>query len=195
MEKAAVPHAQIQYVAYDKKTGQMLSTHSQLDAETGKYVEIQIEELKKELAKIASLVSRLTDKSADNLDVIRLENPAQVNMYGPMMVDVKTKRLVSKPILRLKADKTELLGDGADMATIEIHAVDAHGKPVRDLDDEVRVTTERGKLSTRGGLVKLIKGRGKITLTSVNETVHKVRVRAESVGGHAGKSDIVLEFV
>ena len=57
------------------------------------------------------------------------------------------------------------------------------------------VTTDRGKLSERGGVMSLVQGRASFTLTSVNETVHKVRVRAESLDGNLERGELVLEFL
>lgn len=99
------------------------------------------------------------------------------------------------PMLRLTAKKTELVGDGEDMAEIIVEAVNSDGKPVTSCNAAVLVTTERGRLSERGGRITLKKGTGRITLTSVNETVHRVRVRAVSPEGALEPADLLLEFV
>src|SRR5262249_32965006 len=158
----------IQYVGYDKQTGAIIYTYARLDAEKNQYVEVSTEALKKEIEADPTLVERVTGKSADNLEVIRVDALPSSKRGGSYMIDPKTQKLVLKPTLQLTADKTQLTGDGADNATLEIQAVDANGKPVRSLEGEVRVTTDRGKLSERGGIVKLAHGYGKLELTSVN---------------------------
>src|SRR5436309_219228 len=155
-------HAKIQYIAYDKKTGTILYTYSRLNAETNEYAEIPIEDLKKEVVKDSLVISRLTDRSVDNLDVIQVQRPTHpLKGTGLLAIDVKSQKLVLKPTLQLKSKKTQLTGDGDDKTVIEVQAVDASGKPMRNLDDSVRVTTDRGKLSERGGLVKLVQGHAK----------------------------------
>ena len=62
-------------------------------------------------------------------------------------------------------------------------------------DNMVLVTTMRGKLSTRAGLVTLEKGRATLSLRSVAETVQVVTVRCELQNGGAEPTEIRLEFV
>jgi hypothetical protein len=185
---------QIQYVVYDTESGAIVGTYATLNAETNEYVPVQIDEVKALFSQDGVIAARLSGK--DTIDVIPIEQSAQqATAAGPMVVDLKTKRLVLKPSLRLTVDKPQLNGDGRDTAVIEIQAVDAQGKPVRSLEGEVRVTTERGKLSERGGMVKLVQGLAKLELTAVNETVRRVRVRAEALNGGAASGEAVIEFV
>jgi hypothetical protein len=184
------------YVIYDKASGEIIQTYSRLSVTDQGYVAVPEEEIKRDFAKDAFVVSRLTNNSIDNLDVIRVDHPFQTpTAAGRFAVDVSAKRLFAKPAFRLTSSKTELAGDGVDKTEIEVQALDADGNPVSDLEDDVRITTSRGKLSARGGLVKMVGGRVKIELTSVNETVHSVRVRAESLSGRSSPGEIVLEFL
>jgi hypothetical protein len=192
METANVKRKQ--YVVFDRATGRILQTRSKLDADSEQFVDLPIEELKREAAADADAIGRVTGKDPANIAVVAVDADGPVG-YTAQRVDPKTHKLVDLPRLRLTADKTELAGDGSDTATIEVQAVDAKDKPVRDVEGEVRVTTERGKLSERGGLIKLVRGHGKIKLTSVNETVHRVRVRAESLDGSVARGDLRFEFV
>jgi hypothetical protein len=196
MQNAMVSDANVQYVAYDRQTGAILYTYAKLDAEANQYVEVSLNEIKKDIIKDPIVVARLSGQSLDNLDVIRMDRPSHPPKYGGFLaVDPRTRTLVVKPMLLVKAAKTQLTGDGTDKTVIEIQAVDVGGKPVRNLEDEIRVTTDRGKLSERGGLIKLAHGHATIELTSVAETVHKVRVRADSLSGSAASGDAVVEFV
>jgi hypothetical protein len=95
----------------------------------------------------------------------------------------------------LTAEKTRLEGDGSDSTTIQIAVVDTNGRPVARYSGSVKVATTRGKLSARGGIVELRRGRGEITLTSVAETVDKVTVTATATDGRALRADLDLEFL
>ncbi len=186
----------VQYVVFDKSTGRIVHTHSRFSVEKNAYVEVPPEELKQAVAQDSSILADVSGGDPANLDMIRIDNkdPLAARL-GAARVDLKTRVLAEKPTLSLKADKTEIVGDGADSLQIEIQAVDKDGKPVRSLDDKVKVVTSRGKLSARGGLVDLVQGQASITLTSVNETVSRVVVRASSIAGACSTGEVRLEFV
>lgn len=195
MKNVAIPQSGIYYALYDKVTGDVVQSYSRVSVDTEKHVEVPIDELKADLSRDGWLISRLTDANPENLGIIRIEPSEAKQGTGLLAVDVHKETLVVKPSLVLKSDKEELAGDGEDRAVIEVHVQDAHGMPIRDFNDEIRITTERGKLSERGGLVTMKAGYAKIELTSVRETVRRVHVRAASVSGKAGSDEIVLEFV
>jgi len=196
MNMPAQTHTTIQYVVFDRKTGRILHTHSRYDVAKNEDVEIPINELKEVLAKDSVILERLTNHDAANLDIIKT-SPQQtgINIAADVMVDVHKKMLVQKPRLSLKTDKRELTGDGRDTAKIVIQAVDAEGSAVRNCSGKIKVTTTRGKLSERGGILDLVDGRATISLTSVNETVGKVRVTAASLGATCGSGNLIVEFV
>ena len=187
--------AKMHCVVFDRVSGKILQTHSRLDAEKDEYVQVSGEDLKKELASDKFILSKLTNQDPANLDFLLVEHPGTWDSNMPMAVDVKSRQLVALPRLQLSAEKTALAGDGSDSVTIEVQAVDVRGKPMRDLEGGVRVTTERGKLSERGGIIKLVRGHGKVKLTSVNETVRSVWVRADSLDGSAARGELRLEFL
>jgi hypothetical protein len=198
-EKMNVPaqhQPTIQYVAFDKKTGRILHTYSKFNAEHNKYVEVPTEKLRQSLAKDANILDGLTDHDAANLEILKAE-PEQAGAVGStrLMVDPQSKTLVQKPKLLLKSDKPELTGDGKDSATITILAVNAEGKAERNVKSKIKVTTTRGKLSERGGVVELAKGGAKITLTSVNETVGRVKISATSLDGNCAAGHLIVQFV
>jgi len=195
MQSTANPQNGTQFVAYDKVTGTVIQTYSRSNVEGADYVEVSIDDLRNEFAGDQSVVSKLTDSNPENLAIIRVDPAQAMKPSGLLAVDVNTQGLVVKPTLTLTSSKTELSGDGNDRALIEVRAVDSHGIAINDFRDEIRITTERGKLSERGGIVKMENGYAKIELASVNETVRRVHVSAESLSGKAGRSEIVLEFV
>jgi len=182
----------IRFVIFDKKNGRILQTHSRYDVEKGQEVDVPVAELLKLVAGDRYLRERVTDRDADNVDILKLEEDALLNNT---VVDVRHRKIISKPLLQLKSDKREIAGDGHEQVEIQISLADDAGKALTDRNLKVKVTTTRGKLSERGGIVELKKGRGSITLTSVNETVSSVVVRATSVDGTAAPTQLVMEFV
>ena len=187
--------SQIRYVAYDSTTGRILRTHARLDAVTRAGIEIPDDELARDFSSDPLILARLTRQDVANLAILRVEAPVGLRRNAAMAVDLKTRRLVQLPTLRLSADRTELAGDGTDTVTINVQAVDEYGEPVHDIEGNVRVATERGRLSERGGIVGLVRGHGQIRLTSVNETVRRVMVRVEAIDPGAAGGTLQLEFV
>jgi hypothetical protein len=186
----------IQYVVFDKRSGRILHMHSRFFVEADEYLEVPLDELRAMLLRGKSVLADVTDRDLSNLDILKVGPQDEVPGPGKMvMVDVTHRRIVQKPILELSADKRELVGDGHDSATIEIRAANADGKPLPALEDRIKVTVTRGRLSARGGIVHLVEGRATITLTSVNETVDTVRVQAVSLTDHCASGQLILEFV
>ncbi len=185
----------IQYVGYDKTTGLIVHTHAKYSAEAKSYVEIPIEEIKARFSSEATIVGQLSGQDSRNLDYIKLSPTELRNIDGPMMVDPAKKILVSRPKLTVSVSKTEILGDGRDHAELAISVVDARGKVLTSASGKIKVTTTRGQLSERAGVVNLVKGRAAITLTSVNETVHRVRVSAAPIDNPFVPGHLDVEFV
>lgn len=185
----------IQYVGYDKTTGLIVHTHAKYSAEAESYVEMPIEEIKARFSGEATIVGQLSGQDPQNLDYIKLGQAELRKIDGPMMVDPAKKKLVSRPKLAVSVSKTEILGDGSDHTEIDITVVDARGKVLTSASGSIKVTTTRGRLSHRGGVVDLVKGRAAITLTSVNETVHHVRVAAAHLDDPFVPGHIDVEFV
>ncbi len=184
------------YVAFDKRTGHILHTHSRFSVEANQHVEVPEDDLRGMLLKDPSLLTDLTDQDSANLDILKVgPHDAVPGPGSAMMVDVAHRKIVQKPTLVLTADKREIAGDGWDSATIEIRAVNSEGKLLHTVEDRIKITTSRGKLSSRGGIVDLVEGQATITLTSVNETVDHVRVGAVSLTGACGSGYLTLEFV
>jgi hypothetical protein len=196
MTRSTQPRPTIRYVAFDNRTGRILQTHSRISASTRQYVEVPVDELRRMLAKDSSLLAKLTDKDPANLDILKIESHDEAPVPGEAaMVDVVRRRIVRSPMLTLTADKREVSGDGQDSATIEIRAVNAAGNLMHSVNDRVKVSATHGKLSARAGIVDLVGGRATITVTSVNETVDKVKVWATSLSGACSGGSVTLEFV
>lgn len=111
-----------------------------------------------------------------------------------MRVDPTSKLLRPLPQLVIDPERAVLDGDGEDTVTIEIRAVDEHGAVMAEVSGEVHVQTGRGKLSERGGTVRLEGGRGRIQLTSVRETVDAVPLVATMPAGTAVPATTSLAF-
>jgi hypothetical protein len=180
----------IRYVGYDIKTGRIVHTHSQLSALDNSYVEVPVEQLKERFSADPVVLAKLTDGDAANLDFIR----AGARSRAPMLVDPVNRRLVAPPRLVLAADRTELAGDGQDSVELAITVVDQDDRVLEGTAGTVKVETSRGKLSVRAGQVDLAGGHATVTLTSANETVSRVRVRASLPGQPCLPARLDLEF-
>jgi hypothetical protein len=183
------------YIVFDRSSGEIIHIHSRFSAPENKYVEIPIDELKGTLAKNESIVKRLNGEDPANLDILYDPGAQGLEKARGLKVDVRERKVVSKPSLSLKAEKHELVGDGQDNTSVEIRAVGEDGKTDLGFDDTLKVSTTRGKLSARGGVVEMRQGKAEITLTSVDETVNQVQIVATSVKGAAVRGTTKVEFV
>jgi hypothetical protein len=183
------------YVGYDTKTGRIVHTHAQFNVMENRYVEVPSDELKASFAADPGIVAKLTDGDASNLDFIRVDGAAADGRLAPQMVDTASRRLVPRPRLVLSADKKEIAGDGQDSVDINVQVTGEDGQAVGGAAGAVKVTTTRGKLSARGGVVNLSDGHGTVTLTSANETVSQVRVTASALDQPYTSAILDLEFV
>jgi hypothetical protein len=185
----------IRYAGFDKKTGRIVHMHSRFSVQENRFVEIPVEELTARFSKDTSIVAKLSDRDPSNLDFLKVELNDEGERLGPMQVDPVARRLVARPRLVLTADKRELVGDGQDSAKIGISVVDATGNAVPGASGAVQITTDRGRLSNRGGIVNLVSGQAATTLTSVNETVRRIRVTATSPDGKFSPGYVDLAFL
>lgn len=187
----------ITYVVYDKKTGRIVHKHRSFDIEKEAYCECDSEEVKNLASMDDFAMSKVTNHDPKNLDVIMIrELPENFSLgISGIYVDIKSRKVIEKPKIQLSSKKKELAGDGRDKSVIEIKVVNNKGKVVKSYNGTVKVSTSRGKLSTKGGLVEIKKGTGKTTLTSVNETIDRVKVTAKCLDGKCLKAGLDLEFV
>jgi len=185
----------ILYAAYDKVSGKIIHTHWRFSVSENRYVEIPVEELRAMFSNEMEIVEKLSNRDRSNLDFLKIELAHANETLGPVMVDPVQRTLVPRPKLALTADKREVMGDGKDSVKIDIAAVDSKGKTLPTASGAVKLTTQRGRLSDRGGIVNLVNGRATTTLTSVNETVQRVRVSAASLDGPFTPGYVDLEFV
>ena len=182
----------VTYIVYDKVTGIPVGRHRQFDLVENRMVEADEADILALYGADESALRRVTDADAANLAVLKTSLPdTQTNLK----MRVSKNRLVEQPKLILYSDRDELEGDGEDSATLTIMLQNDKGKVVSKASNDVLVTTTRGKLSARGGLVTLKNGRATLTLKSVPETVQAVTVRCELVDGGAEPAEIRLAFM
>ena len=181
----------IRYVGYDTRTGQIVHTHAQFSVPENRYVEVPADQLKARFSADPGIVDRLTDGDAGNLDFIKAESRGATGLaHG--------RHDQPQPCHAAAAGA----GGGPDGAgrrrpgqrSARRHRGRRGRAGHRGAGGTVKVETTRGKLSARGGVVELAAGRGTVTLTSANETVSQVRVRASGVGQPYAPAQLDLEF-
>ena len=187
----------ITYLVFDKKSGAIVLSHQSFDAEKEEYCECSIEQVKTLVADDDIAMSKVTDGDPRNLEVFMTDIFSEHSSPGMsgFLVDVKTKKLVKKPKIELSSERKQLEGDGKDKSSVNIKIVDEKGEVVKGYNGKINVTTSRGKLSAKGGVVELKKGVGKITITSVNETVSQVKMFASSTDSRTIVGSIDFEFI
>ena len=184
----------VQHVAFDRATGRILHSHSRFSVEHDTYVDVPEDELRRLCASDATILEGLTDRNPANLEFLKI-GTHHAHGRGPMMVDVARGVLVLQPRLSLSADKREIDGDGQDNAQIAIEVLGANGRLVGDFQGRIKLTTSRGRLSARGGMVDLVDGKAEVTLTSSAETVSRVQLRATAPDALCADGQLVIEFV
>ena len=182
----------LSYIVYDKVTGIPVGRHRQFDLAENRMVEADEADILALYGADESTMQKVTDADVANLAVLKTSLPdAQTNLR----MRVSKNRLVEQPKLVIYSDRDELEGDGEDSATLTIMLQNDKGKVISKANNDVLVTTTRGKLSARGGLVTLKNGRITLTLKSVPETVQAVQVRCELVDGGAEPAETRLAFM
>jgi hypothetical protein len=183
------------YVVYDKTSGQILHRHSRFSLGSNARNEVPVEHIKAMLALDQSSGYAAVKRNTENIGILRLPSDQVNPPKHRMMVDVAREAIVPMPALRLSAKKLEVLGDGKDSADIDIEVLAADGKTTSPFNGQIKLTTSRGKLSARGGVVDVVNGRARVSLTSVPETVSVVSVSATALKGVCADGDLRLEFV
>lgn len=179
---------------YDKKTGRIVHKHTSYNVAKDEYGECGLKDLIELIQDDHITMNRVTDRDVKNLDVLIL-NEIPAESLSDLMVDVKTKQIIKRPKIKLSTDKREIAGDGKDSTIIHIEIVDEDDKLMRGFSGTIQVSTSRGKLSAPKGLVEINDGKGTIELTSINETVSRVEVTAQSFADVCRKGVIELQFV
>jgi hypothetical protein len=181
------------YVVYDKTNGRILGRFRRYEVTRDEYCACDSDEVVALFSGDEAMVSQVTDGDIRNLAVLTATLPSAANL-GVLSVSEKRQALVGRARLRLRADREVLDGNGEDSITVYIDVVDDQGRVLRDYQGDIQVTTDRGKLSARGGRVAVQGGYGSLTLTSVRETVDRVWVRAKSLDGSAMSDQLLLRF-
>ena len=183
----------VTHVVYDKTTGRIVGTLRHYDMLSGKETDYDTDKVLELFSGDQAVLSKVTNGDVSNLAVMTTSLPATSNVNSLRFSD-KRQSLVPRQRLRLRTDREVLEGDGNDSVTIYIDVVDEDGRIQRDYQSEVHVTTTRGKLSTKGGRVKVEAGQGNVVLTSVRETVDRVQVKARTPDGSAVSDEMTLSF-
>jgi hypothetical protein len=181
------------YLIYDARTGAILQRHRSSSAETEAYKECDEKALLKEVQDDEDLLDLVESKK--DIAVIRADMPERPGAARGFRVDPKKRTLVARERIVLTPDKTEIEGDGSDRVQIALHIEDSDGNRTTTFNGDIKVTTTRGKLSARKGIVEVGKGRAEFTLTSVAETADDVTVRAASMDGTLSPAEIRVSFV
>ena len=177
------------YVVFVKETGQIIAAVATYDAERGAFQEQSRDDV---LGRVRGTVQG--QRALDELDVLHTDLPPHAVAEG-YLVDAALGEVVPKPRLELVAERRELEGDAHDAVEIALRVVDTEGRVAGDFDGPVQVATTRGRLSERGGRLRVTAGRASFSLTSVAETVARVVVSAHDPSGRAGSATIDLEFL
>lgn len=191
MEK--VETSAIVHFVYDKKTGSIVHKHTSFNVEKNIYTECKPAEVIDIIKTDSLTMNRVTDQNPKNLDVLIVKD-APAASCNDLIVDVKNKKLLNRPRIRLSTDKRELAGDGNDSTVIKVEVVDHADKLMKDYSGTIKITTSRGKLSVKKGLVTLKEGRGEVLLTSTKDTVSRVKINAQCVKHACSRSNLEIEF-
>lgn len=185
------------YIVYDKKNGAIILSHRSFDCDKEEYCKCSVEYVKTLAEEDDLVISRVTNNDPKNLDVLITDILPENNTPGTsdFLVDVKNKKIIEKPTIELTSKKIQLNGDGKDKSIVSINVVDKKGKTIKDFNGQIKVITSRGKLSAKAGIVELNNGVGEISITSVNETVSQVKVRASSTDDNVLAGGVNLEYV
>jgi hypothetical protein len=172
-----------------RKTGQIIAAVATYDAGRGTFQEQSRADV---LDRVRGTVQG--QRSLDELEVLGTDLPPHAVAEG-YRVDADRGEVVPKLRLELVAERRELEGDGSDSVGIALRVVDAEGRVAGDFDGQVQVATTRGRLSERGGRLRVTAGQATFRLASVAETVAQVVVSAHDPSGRAGSATIDLEFL
>lgn len=194
--QSTMPSGGKEYVVYDQATGAVVGTYSHLNAETGKFHDLKPADVLAQFGDAGRPTKGSKRAAAPALGVMEVEQGATLGVdTAGVRVDPKSKRLIQRSRFRLTADRTAITGDGKDSVDITVTAVDADGKTDAHFTGEVRVATNHGRLSERGGLVTVKKGVAHITLTSTTETIARVTVTARDEQRLVAIGALDIEFL
>lgn len=177
----------ILHVIFDRTTGRTVQTHRLYSAVDEAEVRVAEDEV----------LAAVDDEDLIRLGINREDLAVAVgtNVGINVRVDLPTMTVIPLSPIRLTLDRTQIEGDGEDNAAIEISVHRDDGSVDTSYEGQIRVTTTRGKLSAREGLVQMYEGHGSVSLRSTDETVAVVRVTAECVEHQCQPASVTLSFV
>ncbi len=176
------------YIIYDSRTGAILGSYRQYSVEAGKHVAVPVADL------LDSLRQTSDAETAAGLAVVEIQADQPVDLSS-QRVDLNKGKLVPKLQLRLRADRTQLNGDGKDSVELVISVLDGKGAAAKNFSGDLQVQTSRGRLSTPGGRVQSEGGVAKLKLIAPAETVAKVRVTVSDSTNQCQTGSLDLEFL
>jgi hypothetical protein len=190
-EKQITP---IIHVIYDKITGRIVHKHTSFNVLNNSYEKCSLMEIVGSISGDDITMRRVTDHDPNNLELIILNYEPTLSL-ADLIVDLHNKKVVQKPRIKLASDKQELEGNGKDSTKLSVDIVDDNNTIITAYNDIIKITTSRGKLSERGGLVQIKEGKGQLTLLSVQETVDRVKIKAECLRGGCQTAQMELSFI
>lgn len=179
---------ELSYLIYDRDSGRILGSHRSIDGETGAAIPLTPEQV---LAGSGLLGS---GKNLAGAAVIAADAD-DLNLPNGLRVDPARQALVQRGRIELRADRQEIAGDGKDQAQLTIRVLHADGSLDTSYAGPIKVSTERGRLDAKAGLVEVKGGQGRIALRSVDETLDAVRLRAVDPRQECAPGSCTLAFV
>lgn len=180
---------ELSYIIYDRDSGRILGSHRSIDGSTGAAQALTPEQVLADSGLLHD-ARRLAGGAA----VIEAD-PATLNLPNGLRVDPARKALVQRGRIELRADRPEIAGDGKDKAQLTIRVLHADGSLDTSYQGRIKVSTERGRLDAKGGLVEVKGGQGKVALRSVDESLDAVRLRAADLNHEYAPGACTLAFV
>jgi hypothetical protein len=173
------------YIVYDSDTGAIVAAHDVL---------IPADEALPSRDDVREQLRGLLDD-----EVLERAETLEVDDDSPAVehfVDRARRELRPLRRIEVRVDKPELDADGEDSAELQITVIDPDSGQVDETFSEpLVVTTSRGRLTERGGLVDAREGRVTLRLVSAPETVRAVRVVVEAEYGTALPGSVTLAFL
>jgi len=178
---------QFSYVIFDRETGRILGSHQALDPD-GNWMPLSDQDV------LTSFGLPDDPQTRRKVDVVRVDRYGSSRSHQGYRVDVGRRELAARKRLEVVPATAQLKGDGKSSVELKIQVFDANGKLDEHFSGKVKVTTDRGRLSTEAGVVDVRKGSATISLTSVPETIERVRIRARDIAGDCGMGTAEVEF-
>jgi hypothetical protein len=181
------------HIVYDKVNGRIVGQYRHYQLRSEAFTECDHDKVLDLFRHDENILNEVTERDPENLAVLCSPIPLALN-NSYQYVELKSRRLLELPRLRLRAERESISGDGNESIEVTVDVIDRQGQIQRNFSGPVHISTTRGKLSVPGGRLTMKRGVGKFQLTSSAETVEKVRVRARALNAMAAPDQIVIQF-